>query len=79
MNREIIFFSLFIYLLIWWFDSRWQFIAPLFGGDGLAVIDLLLAQPGLEMRLHAVELLSAVLVHKKVQLLAPLLGSQKKI
>lgn len=43
-----------------------QVLAPLFGGDGLAVVDLLLAQPKLEVRVHAVELLSALLVHKKV-------------
>lgn len=43
-----------------------KILAPLFGGDGLAVVDLLLAQPELEMRLHAVELLSSLLVHKKV-------------
>ncbi|CAM9607807.1 unnamed protein product, partial [Scytosiphon promiscuus] len=45
-----------------------EILAPLFSGDGLAVVDLLLANPQLEVRVHAVELLSALLVHKKVGL-----------
>eukprot|EP00752_Nemacystus_decipiens_P017886 g16035.t1 len=45
-----------------------EILAPLFGGDGLAVVDLLLENPELEVRYHAVELLSALLVHKKVGL-----------
>ncbi|CAM9968273.1 unnamed protein product, partial [Sphacelaria rigidula] len=45
-----------------------EILAPLFGGNGLAVLDLLLEQPRLEMRLHTVEILSALLAHKKVGL-----------
>lgn len=41
-------------------------MTPLFSGDGLAVVDLLLVNPQLEIRGHAVELLSTLLVHKKV-------------
>lgn len=47
-------------------DGVVQILAPLFGGNGLAVLDLLLEQPRLEMRLHTVEILSALLAHKKV-------------
>ncbi|CAN0334597.1 unnamed protein product, partial [Ectocarpus sp. 12 AP-2014] len=45
-----------------------EILTPLFSGDGLAVVDLLLANPQLEIRGHAVELLSTLLVHKKVGL-----------
>lgn len=43
-----------------------QILASLFGGNGLAVVDLLLENPELEVRVHSLELLSALLVHKKV-------------
>lgn len=56
-------------------DRAGQILAPLFAWDGLAVMDLLLEQQQLEMRLHAVELLSALLAHKKASIPGAAVGT----